>query len=1531
MLSFFVGFTAVFAQPASWSVVTTPDTHIIFMTASINPTINGLPISVGDYIGVFYDRSGTLVCGGMERWTGRGLALSAFGNDSSTPIKDGFSPNETFVWKVWRAVDGAEGQATVSYKATDVIISHQGGYANNGISELLTLVGTVTPSGGGSTGSTTIAAPSNLQITSYSSAQVNLSFKDNSNNESGFWLLRSNSLSQPFVTVAQVTANTTTFVDKQISPNGTYYYQTLAFNTATRSLASNTVNLKVPYKVQFILSDTTGYAGSTVPISLTLNDFTSVNSIKIRLLWNSTELDLLNITDFATTSINFDNFDISNIEAGQLDFSYTNASGFSFPNKTILFKLSMKIISKFETSAEINFSDDPNATSVRNVNNFSLTADYDKGVVDVPKAPHTITVDSLKTSVICQGTTLLVRYKTTQNFDTSNFFTFELSDSLGSFSNAMYIGSKNGIQGDTTVLYLPEDLAKGKGYKIRVISSNPSVASTDNGESFEIIDTNNAKRIIEVRKKDNACYGDYTGEAEIILNCAVKTLRYQWSNGEKSSKINNLKAGTYKGRVYFTESSFYEVETTITQPAPLFLTATITNVSKQGIKDAKINLIPSGGTAFSKGNYKYEWLLPDGSKRITEDLDSLTSGKYEVIVTDSMACAAKLSLLVSEPDVLSIKVIKFIKPTCELAKDGYLEVQAEGGVPKYFFKSNTGDTASLQNGKIFIVKNIGFTAVEQVEILLKDQKETAITQFFNLTAPTGKPAISLSKTEYCLTDANPKIIVTGVQNGKLQAEDGLVIDSTGTINLAKSLAGTYKIEYITNNESCKVTPINVTVYGLPFNQNKGKTIFACDSAVLDARNTGATYLWNFGQTTQKITVFKDSTYIVKINMGACQITDTVKVKLSKTVLSVKTTEGNCTGAGGSAEITAKSGIGKYRYQWSHNANITSNKAENLPAGNYTVKVFDSLNCPKQITFEIKTPKLVSKVYNNRTVVDCNFTVLDLKNNGSLYKNKGKTTTQNPKITESGTYIFEIDNGECKILDTVNVRLSKLEVDVKQSNPLCVGVNSGSLKLTAKNGIGKTSIRWNDDQTPNLWLRENLSVGTYTALITDSVGCQISKTFVIESPAKALTAQAEVKGTIGCFGENNGEIRIIATGGLPPYSYSLNNQKVDSYIKNLANGIFLITVQDSNKCSFVLKVLMYQSDAMKINQIVKNSDCADSNNGSISIKINGGKSPYKVEFAHGVSTVLQENETFILDKLAPRPNVPYEALITDAVGCTQNISAKITVASRSKISVSAEKNSFCEGYGTDLIFKYEGKEKVFPFSVTYSNGKETKTLTNQTDSLVRVKVVPTQNTIYSIEKLAYGNGCEGIVNKTTVNLSLNSLPVLQNVLVLPVNCNSKDGQIIVDPKQIEKGKAPFYFSIDGKNFQESDTFKNLEVGTYTLLIKDQNTCIYQYPQSLQIVDKPCGINPNAIANRFTPNNDGKNDTFEIPELRNYPDCMVTITDRNGIVVFKSDIGYPKAWDGTNNGAKLPSLTTYYYTIELRKGNTKPIFGFVDLIE
>lgn len=109
--------------------------------------------------------------------------------------------------------------------------------------------------------------------------------------------------------------------------------------------------------------------------------------------------------------------------------------------------------------------------------------------------------------------------------------------------------------------------------------------------------------------------------------------------------------------------------------------------------------------------------------------------------------------------------------------------------------------------------------------------------------------------------------------------------------------------------------------------------------------------------------------------------------------------------------------------------------------------------------------------------------------------------------------------------------------------------------------------------------------------------------------------------------------------------------------------------------------------------------------------------------------------------------------------------------------------------------------------------------------------------------------------------------------------------------------------------------------YTLTVTGSGGCRDSSRIAVKLLPEP------QIPTAFTPNNDGLNDTWGIPNLNLYAKCDVKIFNRYGQLVFHS-LGYQHPWNGTFNGEQLPT-GTYVYIIDTKR--QKKIYkGIVTLI-
>jgi gliding motility-associated-like protein len=105
----------------------------------------------------------------------------------------------------------------------------------------------------------------------------------------------------------------------------------------------------------------------------------------------------------------------------------------------------------------------------------------------------------------------------------------------------------------------------------------------------------------------------------------------------------------------------------------------------------------------------------------------------------------------------------------------------------------------------------------------------------------------------------------------------------------------------------------------------------------------------------------------------------------------------------------------------------------------------------------------------------------------------------------------------------------------------------------------------------------------------------------------------------------------------------------------------------------------------------------------------------------------------------------------------------------------------------------------------------------------------------------------------------------------------------------------------------------------LLVENEYLCFDTTARDIEVRE--------LLVNTITPNGDGINDVWRIPELEGNDNCKVRIFDRWNGEVFYSE-GYQDPWDGKHNGNDVPE-GSYFYIIDYGDGS-EPIKGVITVI-
>lgn len=103
-----------------------------------------------------------------------------------------------------------------------------------------------------------------------------------------------------------------------------------------------------------------------------------------------------------------------------------------------------------------------------------------------------------------------------------------------------------------------------------------------------------------------------------------------------------------------------------------------------------------------------------------------------------------------------------------------------------------------------------------------------------------------------------------------------------------------------------------------------------------------------------------------------------------------------------------------------------------------------------------------------------------------------------------------------------------------------------------------------------------------------------------------------------------------------------------------------------------------------------------------------------------------------------------------------------------------------------------------------------------------------------------NTCENSATITVEDAPDGNLLIEVFDIILP-DCENENGRFSI---RVSNGTEPFQYSIDGNNFQSSNTIVNLGPGKYKVEVKDQNNCRSTIEVELEAKDQPLPIaNPD----------------------------------------------------------------------------------------
>ena len=187
----------------------------------------------------------------------------------------------------------------------------------------------------------------------------------------------------------------------------------------------------------------------------------------------------------------------------------------------------------------------------------------------------------------------------------------------------------------------------------------------------------------------------------------------------------------------------------------------------------------------------------------------------------------------------------------------------------------------------------------------------------------------------------------------------------------------------------------------------------------------------------------------------------------------------------------------------------------------------------------------------------------------------------------------------------------------------------------------------------------------------------------------------------------------------------------------------------------------------------------------------------------------------------------------------------------------------------------------------------------------------------------GNGCissfDTLINQPAAALSFRDSIRQEDCI------GYKDGSIALT---VSGGTKPYKFA--WTNGETTSKIGGLAAMPYRVTISDSNNCKID---TAFIVNLRCQFDTTRktgyVYEVITPNGDGKNDKWIIPNIDQYPNNELTIYNRWGQSVYTVK-PYKNTWDGTTDaGNDLPSAA-YYYLIKLNNDKQEVWAGSITVV-
>ena len=719
----------------------------------------------------------------------------------------------------------------------------------------------------------------------------------------------------------------------------------------------------------------------------------------------------------------------------------------------------------------------------------------------------------------------------------------------------------------------------------------------------------------------------------------------------------------------------------------------------------------------------------------------------------------------------------------------------------------------------------------------------------------------------------------------------------------------------TLNQCSATDNVNITVNPLPV-WDAGSDISVCSSnpiATIGASPVSS-YTYNWSPSTfingsniisnplTTALINPSTSFYVTVSLANCSIVDSMTVFV---VTSPIAFAGNDTSiCSGSTLNIGTSPVVGYNYAWNNPTSLNNSTISNpqfiqTNTGTLPIEVeliqtasLNGSNCQSNDTIYVTiNPLPPSNISLSGSAALCTGDSVILSAPANLTTYSWSNGSNQPSITvyAAGTYSLNVTNSYgCSasspiVIVSLNTRPSIIAVN---DGPVCLGqqlnltaVGTGNLNWTGPNGYTNTGSIC----TINAATFAN--AGSYIVTLTGLNGCTNKDTTDVVVNANPTPVITPLGPTSFCQGSS-----VTINSNYSSGNIWTNGSSNASAVIN-GSGPVSVTVTDANGCTGTSNTVNVNVLPLPVANITPFGAVSVCNGNPVTLTATSANS---YQWSNGATTSSITTSS---------PGV-YSVIVTDANGCVSNPSSPVNVTLVNVTSPVITANgplSICNGQSVELNSSSSGVNQ-------WSNGSTSQNI---------VVTIPGIYTVTSTD----ANGCVATSAPILVTQATGptaNFSVTPATGFMPLNVSISNNSTGNNQSNWDFGNGTT------SALQNPSPITYYEVGSYTILltVSNANGCTDSLSKIIYVESE--------IPNVFSPNGDGKNDTFKI-SLGVVSEYSIVIYNRWGQEVFASN-DVKNSWGGTVKSGNEAEAGVYYFIINYKSpnGESKEVKNYLTLV-